>query len=236
MITAKSDFEKRKDEINEYFDFVEIIYSEEKDVNIKYKKRTSHVRRQQYIVSDKLQKVLIANGFLLLYNLVEATTRNSLCEIFNELVDKEIDYKRLTEKLKRIFLKQNTLNLKEGTFSIVKLNNQLFDLTMSVINEEVVSFSKERIDFSGNLDAKKIREIAEEFGFALPISKGDNLLTIKTKRNHLAHGDYSFSEIGRDFSIGDLLSFKKETFMYLEEVISNIEVFLNDNSYLSVIH
>lgn len=235
MITVKTDFENRKAEIDEYFGFVDIIYSEEKEAVVNYKRLVSHRRKQKFDISDKLQKVLIANGFLLLYNLIEATIRNSLCEIFDEIQFEEIDYNKLSKKLKKVFLKQTNSNLKEGSFSIKRLNDQVFDITMNVINEEVVYFSKEKLDFSGNLDARKIRDIAESYGFNQPIINGDSLLTIKTKRNHLAHGDFSFSDIGRDYSIRDLIDFKSNTFAYLTEVISSIEGFLDSKLYLVII-
>jgi hypothetical protein len=233
MIAATSDFEKRKLEINEYFEFVGIVNSEAKQVDIKYKREISHTRRQKYEVSDSLQKVLIANGFLLLYNLIEATTRNAVGTIFNELEDNGIDYTKLSENLKKIFVRHKTSVLKDGTFNASKLNSDLFNITLEIISEEVVILSKNNLNFSGNLDARKIKKIATNYGFEEPTVNGDNLLTIKTKRNHLAHGDFSFSEIGKDYSIGDIIDFKNEAYLYLEEFIKNIGDFIVNQEYLA---
>ncbi len=231
MISVKTDFEKRKSEINEYLEFIEVIYAEEKEVEIMFKKLVKHKRKQKFHVSDQLQKVLIANSFLLLYNLIEATIRNSIDEIFADLQNNTIDYTKLSDKLKKIFLIQKNKNLKEGNFNLETLNKQIDDLINSVLDSETIILDKGKLDFSGNLDAKKIRNIASDYGFGQPSVNGDNLLVIKNKRNHLAHGDFSFSEIGKDYSVAELVNFKEQTFNFLNEVINNIELFITKKEY-----
>ncbi|MCG3707063.1 hypothetical protein L5F43_11285 [Aliarcobacter butzleri] len=53
-------------------------------------------------------------------------------------------------------------------------------------------------------------------------------MTIKNKRNGLAHGNHTFYDVGKDFTVGDIENFKKETFLYLQDVITNIEKFINE--------
>ncbi|WP_391485157.1 MAE_28990/MAE_18760 family HEPN-like nuclease [Aliarcobacter butzleri] len=60
---------------------------------------------------------------------------------------------------------------------------------------------------------------------------GSNLVTIKNKRNSLAHGNHIFYNVGKDFTVGDIENFKKETFLYLQDVITNIEKFINERKY-----
>jgi hypothetical protein len=231
MISVKSDFEKRKSEINEYLEFIEVIYAEEKEIEIMFKKNVKHKRKQKFQVSDQLQKVLIANSFLLMYNLIEATIRNSIDEIFADLQNNSIDYNKLSDKLKKIFLFQKNKNLKDGNFNLDTLNKQIDVLICSVLNSETIVLDKSKLDFSGNLDAKKIRSIAADYGFGQPSINGDNLLVIKNKRNHLAHGDFSFSEIGKDYTVSELLDFKNQTFNFLNEVINNIESYITNKDY-----
>lgn len=73
MDNTKSDFRKRKDEIDEYFSFLSILNND--NVSIKYS--TIYSDEEMYM-SVKLQRIFIANTFLLLYNLVESTIRNSI--------------------------------------------------------------------------------------------------------------------------------------------------------------
>ena len=60
---------------------------------------------------------------------------------------------------------------------------------------------------------------------------GRNLVEIKNKRNRLAHGEQTFYEVGKDFSVNQLRAFKDETFKYLSNVIANIEMFIFDKQY-----
>ena len=52
------------------------------------------------------------------------------------------------------------------------------------------------------------------------------------KRNDLAHGNKSFSEVGRLVSISDLLKIKDEVIEYIGQILRNIELYLNSKEYL----
>ena len=164
-------------------------------------------KEEKFKVSNQLQKVLIANGFLLLYNLIEATMRNSLAEIFDKISDDGLDYGNLSQNLRDIWLSQSTKNLRSNSKS-EKLTQTVKTIADSVLNKDTVVLDKNKFDFSGNLDARKIRGIATKYGFNQTSMNAENLATIKNKRNHLAHGNYSFSDIGKDYSSGDLQGFK----------------------------
>jgi ABC-type microcin C transport system permease subunit YejB len=127
--------------------------------------------------------------------------------------------------LKKIWVEQSTDTLKEGNFKPDTLRDSLLKITESILIKETISLSKDKLDFSGNIDAQKIREIATKYGFDTP-SNGRNLVTIKNKRNHLSHGEFTFSEIGRDFTVGELENFKNETLVFLSDVINKIEKFI----------
>jgi hypothetical protein len=108
--STKLDFENRKDEVENYFSFLSILDDDE-NTRLKYKKNDNLVEEK---ISEQLQKILIANGFLLLYNLIEATVRNSILEIYAEIEDNEISFEQLSDSLKKIWIEQRTDNLKEG--------------------------------------------------------------------------------------------------------------------------
>jgi hypothetical protein len=181
-------------------------------------------------ISDQLQKILIANGFLLLYNVIEATIRNSILEIYYAIEYDGISFDQLSENLRKIWLEQRTDNLEEGNFRQDTLHDNVSKMIKSILIKETVSLSEDRLNLSGNLDARKIRELATKYGFDTP-PDGRNLVTIKNKRNHLAHGNHTFSEIGKDYTVGDLENFKNETLTFLSDVINKIEIFIADKKY-----
>lgn len=230
MHDVKSDFNKRKSEIEEYMSFINLVTGDMKNSKFKYSSISDNSEKESS-VSDQLQKVLIANGFLLLYNLIEATMRNSLSEIFDQIVNDGVYYGNLSENFKKIWLSQSTSNLRKR-FKSETLTATVKEIAESVLDNDVIVLDKDKLDFSGNLDARKIRDLATKYGFNQSAMNAENLLTIKNKRNYLAHGDYSFSDIGKDFSSGDIINFKDETIAFLEDVIIQIEAFINDKKYM----
>lgn len=179
-------------------------------------------------INDDLAKTLKATGYLLLYNLIEATMRNAIEIIFDQLKNKNISFDEVRDDLKKIIIK----NLKDNQSTDTLLAN------IQAISVDIISagFNKEKL-FSGNIDAKKIKEIAEMYGFsyktnAKKTKDGRDLLTVKTNRNDLAHGFKSFEEVGKNATVDDLLKIQKRVICYLREILHNIESYLSHEAYL----
>jgi hypothetical protein len=51
-------------------------------------------------------------------------------------------------------------------------------------------------------------------------------------RNDLAHGNKSFAEVGQKVSIEDLLKVKEEVIEYLQQILQNIQDYLDKQEYL----
>lgn len=225
MDNTKQDFDNRKSEIENYFKFL-LIFDDD-NTKIEYKKDGEIVKEK---IQSQFQVILIANAFLILYNLIESTVRNSIIEIYTKIEDDEITFEELSENLQKIWIKQTTDRLKENNFKPETLRDYVFSLANDILQKETIKLSKDKMDFSGNLDAGKIRELADKIGFDKAVN-GRNLVRIKNKRNRLAHGQQTFYDVGKDFSVGELNEFKNETFAYLLDIIDNIEKFLIDQNY-----
>lgn len=228
MDNTKSNFKTRKNEIDSYFKFLTIFDDDE--TKIQYKKGGATVVEK---VQPQFHTILIANAFLILYNLIESTVRNSIIEIYEIIETEKLTYEKLSKKIKQIWIKQTTDNLKEGTYNQSTLQKYIQELANEIITKETVRLSKDKLDFSGNLDAQKIRELAKKIGFKKS-NDGRNLEEIKKKRNRLAHGEQTFYEVGKDFSVRELRAFKDETIEYLSDVINNVETFISEKKYLEL--
>ncbi len=167
---------------------------------------------------------------LFYYFVIEATVKNSILEIYYAIEDNGVSFEQLSKSLKKIWVEQSTDNLKDGNFKQDTLRDSIIKITESILTEETISLSNDKLDFSGNLDAQKIRELATKYGFDTPYD-GRNLVTIKNKRNRLAHGEQTFYDIGKDFTVGELENFKDETLVFLSDVINKIEKFIIDKQY-----
>lgn len=224
MNNARNEYYKRLHEVELYFTTLQLLDKGKcsiKCVNILGEEEIMEV-------DTELSTILKANGFLLLYNLIEATVRNSIDAILNSIHSSAITYQSLSDKLKKIWLKQEV----RGLGNDEKSQERIMSIAKTVLDNEILLFEKDCINISGNIDAQKIREILKQFG-GNEISNGRDLKTIKEKRNKLAHGEFTFIEIGKDYSVRDLIDYKNETKDYLSNVLDEIQDYIDNHKYLN---
>ncbi|MEY3825367.1 MAG: hypothetical protein RLZZ148_179 [Cyanobacteriota bacterium] len=230
------DFNERSKEVSKYFIFLKNLEQETIQLSMKKNSKVkvidSDMKEKSKVktIDSELLKTLKASGFLLLYNLVEATMRNAIQAIFDELRDKRVSYDNIKPKLKKIILKNFK---KRNPDDIVR---SITDISLDIIT---VCFDRQDL-FSGNVDGREIKKTAEQYGFShrtngSKTGDGNDLLTVKTNRNDLAHGLKSFSEVGRDKSADELLEIKNKVLRYLRQILENIEQYLSDQEYLDVV-
>lgn len=222
-------FEKRKLEISTFLDYLVLL---DKD-SIELKYTESHEVKYK-TVSPEFLTTLTANSFLLLYNVIESTIRNSIIAIYDNIKEEGVTFDELSENLKKLWTKFETERFKEGNFRMETIREFVLDFANKIITKEVVMFSEEWMDFSGNLDANEIRGLADKIGF-LKSPDGRNLVKIKDKRNRLAHGEHTFYDVGKDFSVRDILELKNEVFAYLDDVVRNVGIYVQNKSYKSLV-
>lgn len=158
---------------------------------------------------------------------MESTMRNAVQAIFDELQGQGVSYDQIRPELKKIVLK----NLKKRDSD--KIFSSITTISIDII---IAGFDKEDL-FSGNLDGKKIRTTAIEYGFShqtnyAKTENGSDLVIIKKNRNDLAHGFKSFADVGKDKTANELLEIKNKTVRYLREILQNIEQYLSSQDYL----
>lgn len=218
MTNTRSEYNKRLHEVEIYFDALSFLDNGSCTIcciNIMGEELTMPV-------DENLSRILKANGFLLLYNLIEATVRKSIAAVFNAIHSSSPTYTKLTSELRKLWVKQESKNA-----SIDKI----ISITESVLTNELLSFREDCLNISGNIDAQEIRNILKQFG-CNEISNGRNLKIIKDKRNYLAHGEFSFSEIGKDYTIQDLAMYKDDVKDYLDKVLDEIQQYIDSYCYL----
>ena len=217
------DFNERSKEVSKYFILLKNLEQGTTQLSMRTKNGNPRIKE----IDSELLKTLKASGFLLLYNLVESTMRNVIEAIFDQLKSADVSYDQIRPELKKIVLR----NLK-------KRNPDKIFLSITSISVDIITagFDKEDL-FSGNIDGRKIRDTAIEYGFShstdqLKTGNGMDLLTIKVNRNDLAHGIKSFTEVGRDKTADELLEIKDKTISYLRHILKNIEIYLDNQEYL----
>ena len=225
--TLFQDFNERAKEVSKYFYFLKDL--EQRSIQLSMSNANNPITKP---IDDDLEKTLKAAGYLLLYNLVEATMRNAIEGIFDELKTQGVSFDDVREEIKKIVI--NNLKDKDNK-STQYILETVQNISVDIIS---VTFNKNRL-FSGNVDALKIRKTAEIYGFSSTTNNdktrdGSDLLTVKTNRNDLAHGFKTFEEVGKKATADDLLKIKKGVICYLREILENIETYISNKEYLQI--
>ncbi|CAO3417852.1 MAE_28990/MAE_18760 family HEPN-like nuclease [Azospirillum doebereinerae] len=218
FLEARDTFERRKAEVALYLGFLFDVV--ERKPKLKFKDTEADFDRS-------LIKIMLANGYLLLYNLVESTMTNGVDAIHQRIRSENTEFDALRTELKRIVLRQFR------STNVDKLLQSLGPVRTGIIH---CGYNREEL-FSGNLDAKAIRDVADSYGFQPRHDSersrgGHRLLEVKTKRNDLAHGKVSFEECGQEASVDRLLQIHTEVVSYLDAVLNAIDNYVRDREYL----
>jgi MAE_28990/MAE_18760-like HEPN len=210
-------FHERKEEIDLYFGLLEDLMIN--DAKLAFPDGT------QKSLNRSLTKILRANGFLLIYNVVEYCIAGGIEAIYLDIISKEIDYHSIRSNIQKEIIGNIKRNIAIDDFI-----GQVQDIAIDIINQYP------RKIFSGNVDAQEIRDIAKRYGFSYATNarvtkNGANLVNVKNKRNALAHGDISFQDCGKEYTIEEIRDIKNEVLQYLEEILNNIGQFLLREEY-----
>jgi hypothetical protein len=211
-----SDFEDRKRQVQHY---LAIVVAAERRAALG---RTTKAHERRLLT-------LRAGTFLLLYNLIEATTRRAVDAIHDRIVTERIAFTLLNIELRKEVLRRFILDAKPAK-----------DHTMGDFPVEFVAIALDQgIKLSGNVDARRIRALAECYGFSSRTDRertwlGADLLTIKNRRNALAHGFQSYEDIGRDYPARELVAIARRSMAYMVEMLNNISAYLENGGYRDV--
>ena len=225
MKTTRAEYNKRLKEVSLYLETIKLL--DNGDCSIICKDINGGTTEQ--IIDGELAKIMKANGFLLLYNLIEATIRNSISAILNSISTDKLTFKLLSDNLKKLWINQEINKTKD----ISKFKEKVSELSEKILNDKLLEFSSECVNISGNIDQQRIREIAKKFGYLEP-KDGRGLQTIKDKRNQLAHVEFTFSDIGKNFTSNDLIDYKSEVVTFIENVLNNVETYINAKGYKKI--
>jgi hypothetical protein len=212
---AKELLQQRKLEILIYIKNLKKLENEISNL----KRKSTKEAKMQYL------KILKSNCILILYNSMEAVSKEAISDIFWAIKINSINYDNLTPLIKREIM----VNLKKQENSPDNLASSIKTINQDIIHE---SFKRDTL-FSGNVDAQKLRNISKKYGFQEPsYKKQEKLLEIKTARNKLAHGDSSFIEFGKDMTLTQIDEYSQTVIGYLENYIEKIEDYINQKKYL----
>ena len=221
----------RKKDIEAYYDILEFIDNIE---TYKHSKIECLNTTFSLDVSTNMQQCMKASCIILLYNIIESTIIHCLQSLYDAVHDDRLKYKDLTDDIKYMWVKsQYPYNIQ---------SKQMRDKTKEImdgIEINLIKFDTNTYnDISGNLDMRKIKELAKSLGIDMELYKmqdkdiiANDFLSIKNKRNKLAHGEDSFSSIGSVLTFSDLRRYKDNVYVFLGMVIDKFDDFIKNKKY-----
>lgn len=215
MIPFQSEFAERRQQVKRY---VSVVMAEERRL----------VSGTSSFVLIQRQNVLKAGTFLILYNLVEATARSAIDAIHDDMISRKVKFEELRLPLRSEVIRGFKRRSNPET------HKNLIDIPVSLV---AASLDTEH-SFSGNVDARMLRDIGEVYGFSTASDQartrnGADLLTIKTNRNDLAHGRKTYEEVGRAYSSKEVLSLALRATFFIDALVANVAEHINQRKYLS---
>lgn len=214
---VREEFERRSEEIDVLFSH--ILKIADKDSG-------------SIVSSDEgLLPILASSLCLMLYNQIESTAFSCVEAIYDDIHERKISFNKLVESFKKKILDDCKDPCHSGK-SLLK-SIQGGDIA------EVLAKASLKLDrvFSGNVDARKIREILALYNLSVTSpseeNSGEDLVTLKDARNALAHGASSFEKYGRNLDISDLERLRNNVREYMSHIIKITGAYLEAELYLA---
>ncbi len=236
----KDEFENRKKEINTYYAFLENVMEKEARLMVLKSKEPLEIETEteEIEIETGLEDTLKSVCVLLLYNLMEFTVTESIQEIHKAINDEKLTYEQTGDAIQKLWLNQYYEKFKEtGNSHRQRLTNLKLMVDKLLknnipVNLEFTDKDKRNPNISGNIDARKIKEIANRYGIDFNRSN-KSLREIKEKRIELAHGIRSFEDIYAGKTFSKLEKLKEDTFSFLSAFIDSVEKYIDTQSYKS---
>ena len=192
-----------------------------------------HGNAFSFQLSNTDLQICRASFYLILYNLVEATTNEIIKEVTETISSEGLEINQLTPKIRNLYI-DSLIGEKESKNKILSI---VHDLVKDSIDCKKIEIEDICINISGNVNYEFINKLIASIGCTgrLSVDKdalSDAMNRTKEYRNKLAHGNLSFVEVGRSRTIQDLRKDYNIVTKYLEDVIKNCVKYLDDKKYL----
>jgi len=227
METVIVDFNERVSEIDEYLSLLQMISEPDAKISVDGKRPRK--------VKTVALKTMKASCFLMLYNLVESSIRGSMVQLYEQMNAEALALDKFDEYVKKIWIEQKFKNMDPFSSNQTSYRNLIKSMVDDVLVSTPISLDPDKLEISGNLDAKKIRSLFKIHN--IPTSThyrafgGGELRTIKDRRNSLAHGSESFSDCGQEYTVQTIIAIKKQTVIYLRSSLKNVQKYIESEKY-----
>lgn len=231
MNNAWKNFRERRKEVKQYVRFVYDLIKNEGNDSL-YEESNTHSKSLRHTVDIRIHKATV---MLMLYNLIESTTTSAIIAIYSKIKEDKVCYDDCSDKIKQVVLNNCRKHFNHSSWQVqdeIKfIKAQNWTIAEYLMYHE---FNTKNI-FSGNIGLNELIKLAKRYGFNDP-SSGCNygfISEIKGTRNDLAHGNKTFSEVGQNLGIKDIIKKYVLTIRLMRNTLKSVESFLQNNEHLA---
>ena len=232
MKEVLADFDERVGEIDTYLQSLADL--ERPNARLVFERDSRDLEKE---IDIEWLKTLKATSFLLFYNLVEAAIRRALEALYETMKREGRTCGDLRREIRSVWIDQRFRGIDRHSASLKTYQDTAKELVSHVVNHVVVEMDSEFLPTTGNLNAEKVRKICHRCGIPVdtpPAGRGGaDLATVVTQRNYLAHGNLSFRECGRNYTVDQLLATKEEAVVFVRGILENIQKYITEKAYVA---
>lgn len=219
MNNTYSLFDDRKAEIEFYYSIMLDIQDEKGNIST--------------IDNSRFLRILKSNFLLMLYNLIEACIVSGMMEIYEALKQSKHGYNDLIDEIQRLWSNNCIGNVYKGSGLRTAYEKSVHDVINQVITDQPIFLERNALEISGNLDARRIKELCDKHRIRYVASDKDGCLRmVKDKRQNLAHGDESFGDCARDITLSQLEHIKDEVIRFIGAILDGMKEYYDNKQYI----
>jgi len=176
-----------------------------------------------------------AASFIMIYNCVEFATRETIVSVRKKMQGESALFHELSGYWQREIVYTHFKNKLQDGVNHTSLMNEF----VQFIPGKVSWLNKgDSVPFSGNIDHEKLIKFAHDIGdrrWRPPKDTlgGSDLLTVKTARNNLAHGEETFETVGGNYSVTDISEKLKRVRSFMCSYIQMMERYAIKRTYIN---
>lgn len=233
MKTFITEFHERQEDVCEYLKLLIFFDSLATNKRKTIEGESYNGKIISFLPNRECQKILRANLYLLLYNLVESTINTIIIVVKDAINDENVSLDKLETRLINLHI--------AGVYKDVTSTNKILerskDLYRKATNKESVFIEKFGFNTSGNVDYDYFQKIVGAIGCRSRVNLDEEkvkvaMIRTKDHRNRLAHGNCSFSSAGSMLTLQQIREDYDCIVDFLKQSLDNLEIFLNSKKYL----
>ncbi|WP_294605847.1 MAE_28990/MAE_18760 family HEPN-like nuclease [uncultured Lactobacillus sp.] len=234
MITT-SIYDSKKQELNFYISSLKKLDSLSNEQSELWTDLAKVLKQQPFKI-DSFMIILKSNSYMMMYNMIESTIRELISTIYDAINTSSLRYDEVLDKIQDLWEKHQFLGLDDSNDTKSDSYKKEAHRCISfILKKQKIKFYTNNFKLSGNADFDTILSVTQNLGInfdTTTIGKYKNEIdTIKRNRNGLAHGSYSFIELGSDKTIDDLYQTSLHVETYLEQLKKDVNNYIKNKDF-----